>query len=273
MSPSGARRHLGVLLRYDLKYGLTSPRGLLFVVFYALVWSWILWKLAKGAAEVVRNPEASLFLSYFLDEGLMRLFRERAPTLAGYFVVAITLTPIFAMLGGCDQTATDLGTKHLRFLIPRVGRQEIYLARFLGALVLVCGAQIAVGAVATGITLFVDRGEPGHVLLFGAQAILLVTAYSIPFVAFMAFMTASMASAGVAALVGIGGYGLFIILVYMLKGQWSGAEIFGYLMPSGLKPSILQPDLGRAILALLGVIPYTLAFFALGWQVFKTRDA
>src|SRR5688572_9986297 len=137
-----ARRHLGVLLRYDLLYALSSPRGLLFLVFFVLVWSWLFVKLAGGLAENLGSPQAGFMLAWLFDEGVRRLFAERPPTLAAYFLIATTLTPLFAMLGAADQTANDLGSKHLRFLIPRVGRNEIFLARAVGAAVLVLAAQV-----------------------------------------------------------------------------------------------------------------------------------
>jgi hypothetical protein len=49
------------------------------------------------------------------------------------------------MLASCDQTATDLGTRHIRFLIPRVGRAEIFVARLLGAAALMTIAQLLAG--------------------------------------------------------------------------------------------------------------------------------
>ena len=57
-----ARRHIGVLVRHDLRYTLSSPRGLLFLVFFALFWSWILVKLATGWAAQLGTPQAGFLV-------------------------------------------------------------------------------------------------------------------------------------------------------------------------------------------------------------------
>jgi hypothetical protein len=124
-----ARRHIGVLIRHDLRYTLSSARGLLFLLFFGLVWGWVFKELAGGFATKLTTMQGTFLVSWLLDSKIAQLLQDRPATLAAYFVVAATFTPLFAMLGACDQTATDLGTRHIRFLIPRVGRAEIFVAR------------------------------------------------------------------------------------------------------------------------------------------------
>jgi ABC-type transport system involved in multi-copper enzyme maturation permease subunit len=274
---SKQRRHIGVLLRYDLKYALQSPRGLLFLVFFALFWAYWLQKLGSGFASKLQDPELGMMLGLFFDSTVVRLVREHAPSLVGFYYVALTVTPAFAMLGACDQTANDLGSKHLRFLIPRVGRFEIYLARFLGAATLVSGAQIMVGIAATVISLLVDGGaqggDPGRVILYGAVVTCSLVAYSISFVALMSILSALMASASLAALIGIGGYAMLVLIIGFVKQQWPAAEYASYLVPSGFKTRMLSPDLGSLALAILAQPVYVGVFLALGWRYFRGRDA
>ena len=166
-----ARRHIGVLIRHDLRYTLSSPRGLLFLVFFALFWSWMLVKLATGWAAQLGTPQAGFLVSWMFDATIARLVQERPAALAAYFVVATTLTPLFAMLASCDQTATDLGTRHIRFLIPRVGRAEIFVARLLGAAIVVSVAQLLAGIAATIVAIVVHGGDgnTGAIVAYGAS--------------------------------------------------------------------------------------------------------
>ena len=55
-----ARRHIGVLIRHDLRYTLSSARGLLFLVFFGLFWSWVLSKLAGGLGGAARDAAGRL---------------------------------------------------------------------------------------------------------------------------------------------------------------------------------------------------------------------
>ena len=159
------------------------------------------------------------------------------------------LTPLFAMLGSCDQTATDLGTRHIRFLIPRVGRAEIFIARFVGAAVLVTCAQLLAGVGATIVTLVASGGDSGEIIAFGAQVTAILIVYSLPFVALMSFVSAAMASVGLALLVGLGGYILLTIALSAVPLKGTAATIVPLLLPSGLKQFFHQPELGPAIAA------------------------
>jgi ABC-type transport system involved in multi-copper enzyme maturation permease subunit len=268
-----ARGHLGVLVRYDLAHSLSSPRGLLFLVFFSLVWTWLLVKLGGGLAKQFGSPEAGFMLSWLFSEGVSRLFAERPPTSAAYFLVAVTLTPLFAMLGSADQTANDLGSKHLRFLIPRVGRAEIFLARAIGAAVLVLGAQLLAGIAACIVSVVVHPDEVKTVVLYCLAATGMVMVYSLPFVALMSLVAAVMGSVGLSMLVGIGGYAVLLLTLSFSIPDEGKARAVTYLLPSGLKPHLLQPELGPALAALGACFAYVAVFGLLGWRIFRSRDA
>lgn len=271
-----ARRHIGVLIRHDLRYTLSSARGLLFLVFFGLFWAWVFSKLAGGLAARLGTPQAGFLLSWLFDANVAQLFQRRPATLAAYFVVATTLTPLFAMLGACDQTATDLGTRHIRFLIPRVGRSEIFIARLVGATILITVAQLLAGIAATIVALVVHRGgdvATGAIVGYGAQITGFLLLYSLPIVALMSLVSAAMASVGLALLVGMGGYAILALALSWMPLEGAAATIVSFLIPSGLKPYLLQPELGPALAASAGALAYVALYAFLGWQVFRRRDA
>jgi len=270
-----ARRHIGVLIRHDLRYTLSSARGLLFLVFFLLFWTFIFAKLAGGLGERLATPQAGFLVSLLFDSSVAQLLQERPPTLVAYLVISATLTPLFAMLASCDQTATDLGTRHIRFLIPRVGRAEIFVARLLGAAILMTIAQLLAGLTATIIAV-VTRGEGveiGTIVGYGAQVTGLLVVYSLPIVALMSLISAAMASIGLALLVGIGGYAILAVALSWMPLEGAVAKVVSFLTPSGLKPYLLQPQLGTALATCAGAFAYVALYSFLGWQVFRTRDA
>ena len=273
-----ARRHIGVLIRHDLRYTLSSARGLLFLLFFALFWSWVFSKLVGGFAERLGTMQGSLVVAWLFDSKVAQLFQQRPPTLAAYLVVATTLTPLFAMLASCDQTASDLGTRRIRFLIPRVGRTEIFFARLIGAATLVTIAQILAGLAATIIAIIVARksgGEinTGAIIAYGAQVTGVLIVYSFTIVALMSLVSAAMGSVGLALLVGLGGYAILGVALGLMPLEGLPATIVSFLVPSGLKPYFLQPELGPALAACAGAIGYVALYAFLGWQIFRTRDA
>ena len=270
-----ARRHIGVLIRHDLRYTLSSARGLLFLLFFGLFWSWVLWKLSGGLAEQLGTAQAGFVVTWLFDSNVARLLQERPATLAAYLVVATTLTPLFAIFASCDQTATDLGTRHIRFLIPRVGRAEIFVARLVGAAIVMSVAQLLAGIAATIVAIVVHGGgetSTAAIVGYGAQVTGFLIVYSLPIVALMSLVSALMASVGLALLVGLGGYvTLGMAMPLFFTGAWR--TVLSFVMPGGLKPYLLQPELGPALAACAGALAYIALYAFLGWQVFRTRDA
>jgi len=232
-------------------------------------------KLAGDFGRSLGTPQAGFIAAWLFDSNVARLLQERPSILAAYLVVAATLTPLFAMLASCDQTATDLGTRHIRFLIPRGGRAEIFIARLVGATLVVTFAQLLAGIAATVIAVVVqaDAGETGRVVAYGAQVTGLLIGYSLPIVALMSLVSAAMASVGLALLVGLGGYAILGVALGMMPLEGVAAKIVSFLVPGGLKPYLLQPELGPALAACGGALGYVALYSLLGWQVFRTRDA
>lgn len=265
-------QHIRVLIRYDLRYTLHSAKGLLFLVFYAIFWFWILWKLANGMANWLAEPQGANLASLLLDPELVRsLFLEHPPTLSVYFLIALAAVPGFVIWGAADQTASDLDTRYLRFLIPRCGRLEVYLGRFLGATLFIATAELLTGIAATVISLSVD-GHDGIIAysLWVNGAILL---YSLPFIALMAWLSAWTASAGLAALLGFSAYSVITAAAAFLAIRWPQAESLAYLLPNAFKASLLSSDTGQPLLAAVALTAYGLVYLALGWLIFWKRDA
>ena len=97
--------------------------------------------------------------------------------------------------------------------------------------------------------------------------------YSLPIVALMSLVSAAMASVGLALLVGLGGYAILGVALAWMPLKGAAATIVSFLVPGGLKPYLLQPELGPALAACAGALGYVALYAFLGWQVFRTRDA
>ena len=262
------------LTRHDLYYALRSARGLLFLVFFAVFWLWLFSKMVGGAAQWLSNPEGNMVIGWLFDPQVARsLFINRAPTLSAFFLLAVSTMPVFVLFAASDQTANDIGSKYLRFLTPRCNRLEIYLARFIGAVLLVAMAYVAVTLVATLISLFVDQSGKGSLVIDAVLVMVSLIVYSLPFIALMSLCSVVVGSAGLSALVGISVYVVVLLVVAILGYRMPGAaEVVGYLLPNATKPWILQLQWSTWIQAVLMVPLFVLGYGYIGWRIFSKRD-
>jgi ABC-type transport system involved in multi-copper enzyme maturation permease subunit len=262
------------LVRQDIYYALKSARGLLFLVFFAVFWSWLLWKLSSGNAQYLANPEASFLLSMIIDPKIAQsLFINRSPTFSAFYYLAISTVPMFVLFAASDQTANDIGSKYLRFLTPRCNRFEIYLARFLGAVLLVAFAYIAIVLLAALISIMVDKNATGMVLADLPLVLLSLIIYTIPFIALMSLCSVIVGSAGLSALVGISIYVIFLVVVAVIGIKMpNAADMVAYVLPNSSKALILQLSWSSTITALISVPVYVFAYGYLGWLIFSKRD-
>lgn len=271
--PVSGRESFRILFRADLSHAFHSGRGVLFLVFFGLFWAWIFTKLGSGWALVMTKPEAGFIAAWLFDDEMVRLFHERSPSLVAYLIVALWATPVFATLVGCDQTASDLSSRHLRFLIPRTGRASIYLGRFAGAAFLLAAMQLVATAVAVVIAAAVDPNPTGEVVMFGLRVGLTLAIYSIAFVAMFAPLTAAIASPAGAALAGLGTYAVIVIAIasVKLRAPWVSKLLF--VTPGGFKGYLTDPDLAPLLGAFAAMAGLTAVYLAAGWKVFRERDA
>ncbi len=263
-----------ILTRQDLYYALRSTRGLLFLVFFGVFWLWLFSKLTGGAAQWLANPEGSMLISWLFDPAVARsLFVNRSPTLSAFFLLAVSTVPVFVLFAASDQTANDIGSKYLRFLTPRCNRIEIFVARYLGAVLLVAMSYVVITLIATVIAVSVDDVSVGAVLVDMVLVMLSLVVYSLPFIALMSLCSAVVGSAGLSALVGISVYVVVLLVVSVIGIKMPDtADVIAFLLPNATKPLIIQLQWSALLQALLWVPVYILAYGFLGWRIFSRRD-
>jgi len=266
-------QHVFVLARNELTKSLVSARGILFLVLYGIIWFWILWRLAGGHATWLAEPEGNMVASWLLDPSTARhLFVDNPPTLSAFFVLALTLLPIFVLWGAGDQTASDIGNRHLRFLIPRCGRLEIYVGRFIGSVIFISVCHLVIVAIAVIVSSFIDPNGASASFGFGIRVAFAITLYALPFVALMALVGALTGSAPVAVLAAISAYTIIAIFANLLSMNWPQAEWIGYLLPTPLKTLLWTGDTGTLLIAAAGLLAYTAVYVGAGWWIFRRRD-
>ncbi len=264
-------QHIVVLARYDVSKAFVSARGVLFLALYGILWFWILYSLAGGSANWLAGPEGNAVVSWLLDPAMARhLFLDNPPTLSVAFLLGLSILPIFVLWGAGDQTASDIDNQYLRFIIPRCGRGEIYVGRFLGAVIFITFVHLLVVVAAVFVSAYADPDSFAAVAGFGIRVAWAVVIYGLPYIAMMSLFGAMTGSAPVAVLVAISAYAIISIAGGVLSLNWPEAEAIRYLTPAPLKGPLLVGESG--ILTTLGMLGYTAVYFALGWRIFSRRD-
>ncbi len=262
------------LVRHDLFYALRSARGMLFLVFFAVFWMWLFSKLAGGGAQWLANPEGNILIGWLFDPQVARsLFTGRSPTLSAFFLLAVSTVPMFVLFAASDQTANDIGSKYLRFLTPRCNRIEIFVARFIGAAILVAVAYTVITLIATVMAMVVDDSAFTSVVMDSVLVTLSLIVYALPFIALMSLCSAVVGSAGLSALVGISVYVVVLVTVAVINIKLPQvAEVVAYLIPNATKGLIIQLQWTHFLQALIWVPVYVLVYGFLGWRIFSRRD-
>ena len=214
-----------------------------------------------------------MVMSWLLDPVVAKhLFLDNPPTLSAFYLLSLSILPVFVLWGAGDQTASDIGNKHLRYLIPRCGRLEIYVGRFIGAVAFIFAFHLLLVVLATLITTFTDAAGAASILAFGIRVAFAVLVYTLPWVALMALAGALTGSAPIAVLTAISAYAVISIAASLLSMSFPQAEWLGYLLPAAMKGQLLSRELGSVLVAGVIMVVYATVYFAAGWHVFRRRD-
>ncbi|HEY7840326.1 MAG TPA: hypothetical protein VIC61_02050 [Gammaproteobacteria bacterium] len=265
-------RRIGLILRFDMRYGALRVRGLLFLVPFALCWYGFL-RFHEEATDIFRRPEGFLMLSRMLDEFAAKaLLLDNPVLLSAFFVTALFTAPFFVILAAHDQTASDIGSGFFRFLTARCTRLEIFIGRYLSALahVVICYSVVALAAALLSV---LNDGTPlMATTLYAAQIVLTIMLYAAPLVAYCALISALCSSALGALVLGMAGYVAILFCMWLGNGLFSGSAPFSYLLASGLRTELFGGDPLLASFAAACMPVYALAYGWAAWKVFGMRN-
>jgi hypothetical protein len=262
------------IVSHDLYYALRSARGVLFLVFFAVFWLWIFTKFGHVNTQWLKSPDSSFILAWLFDaKTAQSLFTDRHPGFSLYYLIAINTAPFFVLFAASDQTANDIGGQYLRFLLPRCLRSEIYLGRFIGAVLLVWMAYAVVTLLAMLWVVVFNDASLTAVFMDALWMILCLAIYAVPFIAMMSLCSALVGSAALSALLGLGFYFIVTIIVSVLGFQSDQlAHVVSFILPNTTKSDLLLFELLPLMKAIGINIVYTSIYFYLGWLIFSRRD-
>ncbi len=282
---------VGIVTTFELRRMFRSAHGLLTLVFGALVFGYTAKALYGLAGELLElgpldlngdigdaNP-LYMLLSFWMDSDVVdklgRLLSDHPPIVTAWFVIALFFTSFVTVLASIDQTASDISTRHLRFLLLRTDRVSLYVGKtlavwafvaiFMTAMTLVIGATIIAAGGAPGFT-------TGEIVIYLLRILATVVVYSLPFVTLAGFASASTGHPALAAVV-VFGYWIVIAIASTLGAVLIDAlEVVKYGFPTALKYDLVFADPGMSAAALSHMLGLGVLFFVLGLLIFRKRD-
>lgn len=277
-------RDIWVIARFELARHLRSRHtivaGVLLVGFCAYG-SYELANYADQIAKVGRELGPVLDMIAGMVEGvtglpavaIRGLLTTHPPVLVALFALVLLLMPLLTIVLAYDQTATDIETRHVRYLLFRSDRVSIYLGKSLGAWILVAAAValvLALFGLFLGLRSSSLEGVRGVVYL--VQIWVTAALYALPFIALLGLIS---------ALVGRARRSLSFTLLYWFAVVTSAGllgladekfEVLAYLFPATGRFDLLVDDFGDKRDVLLYLVAFTLVAGGLGLWRFRSRD-
>ena len=272
-----------IIVGFELRRMFFGPRGVLTflaigVSFLAIIPIHELMEelIALKADPMGQDPlsPAYGFISEWTElprEQIVALFESYPPQLIAYFAALLGVVPILVYICGYDQTASDMGRRHFRYLLLRVDRVSLLLGRALAVLVLL-GFIYALAAAALVAVLSTMEGAIDAVgLLYLLRIWLCALVFTLPLVALLAWTNALTASPRVALAMAIA----FQLALTFIGWQWDEVTLLKdapMLFPTAFKYHLLSDDFGFLQVALAHQVGLTLLFSALAWVAFRRKD-
>jgi len=221
-------------------------------------------KIASKAIDWAVDPSA---------DQLHYLTEEQPAMVSAVLVLLFLVTPLFACLGGFNQTSGDIATKGLRFLLIRTERDNIFIGRFVGTYLFSAFVNLMLFLILAIYMVAKVKVHPASdMFLWIMQGYLRMMIFTLPYICLCAWISCAIDSS-------FGSLAISLLLAYVLPlviGVGASVEPavrYGqYITPWGYKYWLLEP-FGGTLLAGIGImLAFSAAFLFLGHRYFTQRD-
>ncbi|MGB1700171.1 MAG: ABC transporter permease subunit [Nannocystaceae bacterium] len=277
-------RDIWIIARFEVWRHLSSRHGVLGLVLLVLASGVLGYQIGGYTEEVdalVDQAHPALVVGGGMLQSMTELPLDRLlevldahpPMLVMLFAGLLSMVPIATYVFAFDQTASEIETRHARFLLFRSERDAIYLGKALGAYLMVAGAlTIATALLAAFILARSATFAPVTDTLYVGRAWLTCLATAIPYVAFLGLVGAVVGksrrvlSVAVFFWIGLGIVGGAI-------SHWRPElDVTPYLFPSVARFHLLTDSFSMALPTLVHLVLFSVACVGLGLWRFRRRD-
>lgn len=298
------KEHLNLIARHSLRHGIRGGSGLVSIALTLLVGLFLaqcaigpLERVDKGIdqtadrtpgidkdqrdyakrkanEQIVKVAVKGMEMAMDPSPDQLDYLTEDKPAMISVMLVLLFLaTPLFACLGGFNQTAGDIGSKGLRFLLFRTERSNIFWGRFFGTLGFTALVNLLLFVIlGIYIAAKIKVHPTGDMMLWLAQGYLRMMVFTLPYVALCAWISAAMESAFGALAISLL-VAFFLPLFLGIAGSFEDVvKNAQYITPWGWKYWLLEPPGPRFFVGLAVMFAFSAVFLFLGHRHFNRRD-
>lgn len=297
--------HVGIIATYGVRFALRSGSGLVFLLvvlvaglgvaatFISPVEAYLNTPQAKQTGEsrqaltkkLLENENIRTMLEGAVgwvtgaDKAQSRyLIRGEPALLSAVFLILLLLYPAVICFGAFNQTAGDIGSRGLRYVLLRTERENVFLGRFAGAVAFdtVCTALLFV-LIALYVEFKVGIYSGGSIWLWSGEGFLALLFLSLPYTALCAWISSlldsAFASLSICLLVALFPVGLLWGLILVIRSWGTHNPVWLLkLLPWGWKYDLLSHDVVTRLIAFGLMLAFTALFLVLGLITFRRRD-
>ena len=297
-------QHVWLIAFYSMRFALRSGGGLMFLLIFLTVGLSVaslfitpLESLVKYDSAVPGGMDAVEISTTILESEMVAdavewitdsdrdqseyLLQEQPALLSAILLILLIAVPFTTCFGAFNQTSGDIASRGLRYLLLRTERANIFLGRFVGALLFTIVSAIGTMLVIILYVQFKVGAYPGMDLwLWGLQGLAAVFFLSLPYIALCAWVSCMLDTAfgSLAICLLISGFSLVILYIFkltLLTSMKVDPESLNWLfktVPWGWKYDLLHGAPVVRMTAMLAMLGFTVVFLLLGLRHFQKRD-
>jgi ABC-type transport system involved in multi-copper enzyme maturation permease subunit len=201
------------------------------------------------------------------------LLHDKPALISLFLILLFVFLPFLSALAGFNQTAGDIGTRGLRYLLLRTERANIYLGRMLGTYLFTLAViTVIVAVVGLYVIIKVKFYPTGDVVLWMLRGWFVAALYVMPWVALCAWISAAIPMPFLSLLVSAGGLAFWVIIGWIMKSKMAELGYASYVTPWGYKWWLFDASIATMLLGIVVVLAFTAVFILLGLRTFNNRD-
>jgi len=195
MMAPGFLNHISLISQFELKRLFTTPKGLLYLLTFALVWLLILYYPIRFASKFLTEGQRSFdVFKIFEFFGFDSLLLWQIPEFGVFWYFALLIFPTLSLVIAADQTCSDRERGTLRILTLRTTRDRLLFGRFSG-IMLIQGILILVTLLSTLVmVVYRDPTLVSSALNSSLAIIVNLLIAVLPFTAMMTALSAALKS-------------------------------------------------------------------------------
>jgi hypothetical protein len=287
--------HLKLIARQHARYSVRGGAGLVFMfftlaagLFIAGIFIDMVSNVKKANDQQGQNVTTKQVLGEVVNEigrpavkwaiqgdnaQVTYMVDEKPALVSAIMIVLMFALPFLVGMGSFNQLSGDIGSKGLRYLLPRTERPNLFIGRFIGTYVFVLVTlAILMGAVLLYTLLGARYYSAGDVIPWMLRCYVAMAFLALPYVAFCSWFSAMIDMPFGTFALTQAVIGLLPVFVALLPSDIKWAKYINYAMPWPWKYRLLHPDFGQVALASGAMLGYTAIFLFLGLRYFQKRD-